>query len=237
VNRAGAIATLGALVLPATSAVPVLMYHTVNETVPHNPVALSLTLPTQRFADQLRYLAAHRIATLTAGGLVEALAREERPRGVVLTFDDGYADMARTVAPLLARYRMRATFFVNSGSIGTHNHLTWRELRALHAAGNEIGAHGAHHLDLTTLDRAGQVREIGGCIAKLEQYARVRPVSYCYASGEYNATTLALLPTFGIRSAWTERNGRVHDLSRPYELPRLRIARETTLEQFAALVS
>ncbi|MGH7682913.1 MAG: hypothetical protein ACREMT_01105, partial [Vulcanimicrobiaceae bacterium] len=62
-------------------------------------------------------------------------------------------------------------------------------------------------------------------------------VSYAYASGGYNATTLALMPSVGIRSAWTEHSGRVHDLRDPYQMPRLRIARDTTIAQFAAMVA
>jgi len=41
----------------------------------------------------------------------------------------------------------------------------------------------------------------------------------------------------GLRSAWTERYGDVHDLRRRYELPRLRISRDGTPAHFAALVA
>lgn len=222
----------------AAGGVPVFMYHHVNDTTPSSPIALGLTLPTASFEAQLRYLATKGIATITADELFGALQRGQIPqRTVVLTFDDGYADAATVVGPLLARYRARATFFVNAGTIGLRNHVSWRDLRGLRAAGNEVGAHGMHHLDLTTLDRSEQMHEAGDCVARLERFLGARPVSYAYASGAYNATTLDIMRTIGIHSAWTEHYGRANNLAHPYEMPRLRIARETSVGGFAAMVS
>ncbi|MBV8600166.1 MAG: polysaccharide deacetylase family protein [Candidatus Eremiobacteraeota bacterium] len=242
-RRREAVATLvAALAAPraafASAGVPVLMYHAVNDTHPHNEIALGLTLPSKDFEEQLRYLQAHGIVTLTVTEIVDGLTRRELPkRAVGLTFDDGYADAGRIAFPLLQRYGAKATFFVNSGSIGTPNHLTWKEIRAMHAGGMEIGGHGQHHLDLTTLDRAEQMREAGGCLDRIARWAGFRPLSYAYASGQYNATTLDVMRTIGVRSAWTERYGTAHDLHEPYEMPRLRVARGYDIAQFAALVS
>jgi peptidoglycan/xylan/chitin deacetylase (PgdA/CDA1 family) len=212
------------------------MYHAVDDVVPANPISRGLTLPVARFEAQLKHLQAKRIPTLTAGELVAALEGGRLPDGVVLTFDDGYAGMARVVMPLLVTYGARATFFVNSGSIGTPNHLTWADLRDMHRAGMEIGAHGAHHLDLTTLDRSGQMAEAGVCCERIARYTGNRPVSYAYASGQYNATTFEVMHAIGIASAWTERAAQVRDLHRRYEMPRLRIARDDDAEQFAAII-
>jgi peptidoglycan/xylan/chitin deacetylase (PgdA/CDA1 family) len=244
-TRRRALAALGAAVAcarpPAARAayagVPVFMYHHVNDTRPENTIALGLTLPTANFEAHLRYLADQRIATLTAGELVGALARGHRPvRVAVLTFDDGYADAASIVFPLLKRYGARATFFVNGGTIEHRGHVSWRELRAMRAAGNELGAHGEYHLDLTTLDRAGQMREAGECVARIARWTGFRPVSYAYASGAYDATTLLVMRAIGITSAWTEHYGFVHDARNPYEMPRVRITRDTGESRFAALL-
>lgn len=237
-KRAVALAALFVLASPAAAnaaGVPVLMYHAVNDTTPRNRIALALTLSSKSFEEQLRYLERRRIPTLTAGELVDEIARGRHPRGVVLTFDDGYADAATVIVPLLLRYHARATFFVNSGSVGTPNHVTWKQLREMGRAGMEIGAHGAHHLDLTTLDRAGQMREAGLCVEKLERYTGVRPVSYAYASGRFNATTFEVMRALRMRSAWTELYGSVHDLRRPYKMPRYRILRDDGLASFEAV--
>jgi len=238
-KRIEAIAAIASTLVAAPyRGVPVFMYHHVNNTIPSSALALGLTLPTASFEAQLRYLARNKITTLTAGELVDALSRNERPqRAVVLTFDDGYEDSSTVIAPLLAHYGARATFFVNAGTIEHRNHLSWREMRALRAAGCEIGAHGMHHLDLTTLDRDGQLHEAGDCVARIERFLGVRPVSYAYASGAYNETTLDVMREIGIHSAWTEHVARATNVRHPYEMPRLRITRDMTVDGFAALAS
>jgi len=239
-NRSEAIATIVAPLIARaeTRGVAVFMYHHVNDTIPKSALALGLTLPTASFEAQLRYLASNKFTTLTAAELFDALSRGENPqRAVVLTFDDGYEDCSTVVAPLLAHYGAHATFFVNAGTIEQRNHLRWRQMRAMLAAGNEIGAHGMHHLDLTTLDRSGQLHEAGDCVARLERFLGTRPVSYAYASGAYNATTLDVMREIGIHSAWTEIVGRARNVAKPYEMPRLRITRDMTVDGFAALAN
>jgi len=237
VNRAEALVAIASTLVAAPfRGVPVFMYHHVNNTIPSSQLALALTLPTASFEAQLRYLASNKIATLTAGELTQAFLRGEHPqRAAVLTFDDGYEDSSTVIAPLLAHYGARATFFVNAGTIEHRNHLSWREMRALRAAGNEIGAHGMHHLDLSTLDREGQLHEAGDCVARIERFLGFRPVSYAYASGAYNTTTFEVMRGIGIHSAWTEIVGRAKNLRNPYEMPRLRITRDMTVDGFAAL--
>jgi len=240
--RAAAVALAAALsIAPAKAAdwagVAVLMYHRVDAAVPSNAVGRDLTVEPTAFEAQLRWLRARGIRTLTAADLALALARGEHPaRAVVLTFDDGYADAATTALPLLVKYGARATFYISSGFVGTPRHVSWRQLRALRAAGMEVACHGTEHLDLSTLDRAGQLREAGGCLRRFARYlGGARPVTYAYPAGAYDATTLVLMRTLGIRAAFTERPGAVRDLAHPYELPRRRVRHDDPLERFEEL--
>ena len=219
--------------------VTVLMYHRVDADVPHDAVGRDLTVEPAAFEAQLRYLREHRIATLTAAELTDELARGRRPQhAVVLTFDDGYSDAATAALPLLVKYGARGTFYVSSGFVGTPRHLTWRQMRAMRAAGMEVACHGTLHLDLSTLDRAGQEREAGGCMKRFARYlGGPAPITYAYPAGKYDATTLALMHSLGIASAFTEIPGDVTSLSLPYELPRLRVRHDDGLARFAALTS
>jgi len=56
---------------------------------------------------------------------------------------------ATVVTPLLRKYGDTASFYVSAGFIGDGAHANWAQLRAMRAAGMEIGCHGTHHLDLT----------------------------------------------------------------------------------------
>ena len=219
--------------------VPVLMYHKVDAHVPSDPVGRDLTVEPAAFEAQLRYLRDRHIRTLTAAELAEALARGERPRdSVVLTFDDGYDDAATTALPLLQKYGARGTFYISSGFVGTPRHLTWRQIRTMRSAGMEIACHGTEHLDLSTLDRAGQMHEAGHCVASFARYlGGFRPSTYAYPAGKYDATTLSIMKQLGFRAAFTEEPGAVTSLARPWELPRRRIRNADGIADFAALVA
>jgi peptidoglycan/xylan/chitin deacetylase (PgdA/CDA1 family) len=236
-----ALAAILAAAVPAGSTeaagVPVLMYHRVDPVTPPDAVGRSLTLTPAAFEAQLAWLRAHRIVTLTTEELAAALARGEHPQhAVVLTFDDGYIDAATVVTPLLRRYGARASFYVSAGFLGDGRHLTWPQLRAMRAAGMEIGCHGTHHLDLATLGRDAAAYEIGHCAATLAHYL-AKPSTYAYAAGRWNATTLELVKAAGFTAALTERPGTVTSLAAPYTLPRRRVDRDASIASFAALAT
>lgn len=234
----GALPAVAAAPLPVSSGrtgVPVLMYHMVDEHVPRDATGRSLTLDPAVFAAQLAWLRAHHIRTMTMNDLADALARGVHPRdAVVLTFDDGYRDAADVVAPLLRKFGDRASFYVSAGYVGDARHAGWDQLRAMHAAGMEIGCHGTFHLDLSKLSRAAAEREIGGCVARLSRFVG-RPTTYAYAAGRYNATALAIVRAAGFKAALTERVGVVRSLAGPYVLPRRRVPRSAGPAAFARL--
>ena len=219
--------------------VPVLMYHLVDAKVPKDAVGRDLTVEPAAFDAQLKYLNAHHIATITARELAEDLGRGVRPKSsVVLTFDDGYEDAATTALPILRANHARGTFYVSSGFVGTPRHLTWKEMRALRDAGMEVACHGTMHLDLSTLDNAGQHAEAAGCMRRFARYlGGPPPVTYAYPAGQYDATTLAMMRELGMRAAFTEHPGLVRDLAQPYVLPRRRVRHDDGIAQFAAVAT
>ncbi len=79
-----------------------------------------------------------------------------------LTFDDGYDNHATVAGPMLASHGMEGTFFVISGFVGNSGYMTWSQVSALAAAGNEIGGHTLHHPDLTTVSNSVALQEICG---------------------------------------------------------------------------
>ena len=212
----------------------VFMFHRVAPDVPSNAISRALTVPVATFDEELDGLQRRGIRTYTAQEAARALAEHKPVNGVVLTFDDGRSDGYDYVLPALRKHGMHGTFYVNSGTIDGAFHMTWRQLRELRANGNEVGCHGAHHLDLSTLTRAEQKNEIGNCLDKVAAHAGARPETYAYASGKYDATTLSLLHGFGIVAAVTERYGTVRDMHDPLEWPRVRVDRDTPVAAFEA---
>lgn len=120
------------------------------------------------------------------------------PVTVSLEFDDGNAQAP--VRELLARHRLRATFFINSAHVGLPGFYGWRDLRALAADGHEIAGHTRTHADLTTLAPAQQRREICADRAALAAHG-LRPLSFAYPYGRYTAQTKRIVRACGYRSA------------------------------------
>lgn len=105
--------------------VAVLRYHRVAD-VESDPLAITVS-PTH-FAEHLDVLKSAYVP-MTLRGVIESLHEKPLPRlGVVITFDDGYADNLITATPALSRYDIPATVFVITGYIGREHECWWDTL-------------------------------------------------------------------------------------------------------------
>ena len=128
-------------------------------------------------------------AALAAGCLIAgpAVARAAPLTVVTVQFDDGNADTIQWIDGSLNTHGFHATWYVNSGTIGTSGHLTWDQLTALSQAGNEIGSHTIDHVDLKKLKLADARFQV--CQDRVNLAAHgLQPESFAYPFGDYNAT-------------------------------------------------
>jgi peptidoglycan/xylan/chitin deacetylase (PgdA/CDA1 family) len=103
----------------------VLMYHRVAE--PESDV-WELAVSPANFEQQLQILQRSGQVT-SASELVSRLASKMlRRRSVVITFDDGYCDNYLAAKALLEKYRLPATFFITTGTLGQASEFWWDEL-------------------------------------------------------------------------------------------------------------
>jgi peptidoglycan/xylan/chitin deacetylase (PgdA/CDA1 family) len=150
----------------------VLCYHSIH---PSNSFASATP---DAFGLHLDWLVAH--CDVVALEQIEPAARPtHRPRpAVAITFDDGYVDNYEFAFPLLEQRGLRATFFLTAGFLekdprvitrvgmlrrGHHGEvrpLEWAHVRAMHAAGMEIGAHTYSHPNLALLSRPAAYEEL-----------------------------------------------------------------------------
>jgi peptidoglycan/xylan/chitin deacetylase (PgdA/CDA1 family) len=106
----------------------VLLYHRVAEPST-DPFDLCVT--PRAFAEHLEVIRslAHPISL---GTLTRSLEVGRIPRkGVVVTFDDGYADNLLAARPLLEAHDVPATFFITTGSIGSDCEYWWDQLERI----------------------------------------------------------------------------------------------------------
>jgi peptidoglycan/xylan/chitin deacetylase (PgdA/CDA1 family) len=167
----------------------VLLYHRVAGEL--KPGQEQLDLAPERFAAQMRMLRRLGFHPLT---LEQAIAFHDGAplprRAVLVTADDAYAD---ATAALTGHADRHPVMFVPTGAVGGAAHWTdgepvsgWDELRALRAAGGELGAHSRTHPDLTTLDGAALEEEVGGARRELAQAVPGAPAALAYPHGRHD---------------------------------------------------
>jgi peptidoglycan/xylan/chitin deacetylase (PgdA/CDA1 family) len=214
--------------------VPILMYHRIDRRGPHDPPLLAaLTVSPTAFARQMRWLVANRFHAITQRQLYDALVRGAvlPSRPVLITFDDGYADVYRNALPVLRRDHLHATVYVITDRVSTHLHrfLTWGELRALEAGGVEIGSHTHSHVDLTTLDDAGVLDELMRSRRLLERHLG-HPVQWlAYPAGRVDARVERIARRAGYVLAMATVPGFTQSPSDPLRLERIRVFDESSL--------
>ncbi len=163
-------------------------------------------------------------------------------RLVVLTFDDSVASHATFVAPLLKKHGFGATFFITEGFeflTDKEHYLTWEQIRALDAAGFEIGNHTRRHAAVP-----GQTPEkLAADVEHIEQQCATngirRPVSFCYPGYQSGPAAVKLLRERGYQFA-RAGGARAFDpaTDEPLTLPQAFDGKpDSTLEQFKAAVA
>jgi peptidoglycan/xylan/chitin deacetylase (PgdA/CDA1 family) len=125
--------------------------------------------------------------------------RQPHETVVSLTFDDGDADQLGA-ARLLHAYGERGTFYVISGAVGAPGYLSLANLREIHAAGDEIGAHTVSHLDLTKISAAEARRQ--ACVARaVVTRWGFAVTSFAYPDAAFNPAAEAIVRACGYGSA------------------------------------
>jgi peptidoglycan/xylan/chitin deacetylase (PgdA/CDA1 family) len=164
----------------------ILYYHRIAD-----DAATNCTMPNQAFVDQIGWLRRN-------FELISMQEVQRRLRSGVndwpalhITFDDGYSDNCQTAIPWLVKQHIPCTYFVTASNVLEHRLFdhdlqcgaslvpnSLEELRAMAAAGIEIGAHTYSHADLGKLtDPAALHREL--VVARQDLRAALgRPIRY-----------------------------------------------------------
>ena len=197
---------------------PILAYHAFSYS--SEPGAQYIT-PIKKFERQMAWLRRLGFCALRLDDYL-VLRRENRPlpgRSVVITIDDGYADVATLAAPVLKRFGFPATLFVVSSLVGESNKwdasgelsgrplLTWEQLRQLSDDGIQIGAHTRTHPVLVDLSPGSARVEIESSKEDLEN-ALALPISvFAYPYGKSDTAVEKMAETAGFLGSCTVDGG------------------------------
>ncbi|HEX5467207.1 MAG TPA: polysaccharide deacetylase family protein [Candidatus Limnocylindrales bacterium] len=196
-----AVRALGAVTRPRPGRFAVLTYHRVAwpaEAPDLHPGLISAT-PTA-FASQMRWLAEHRPVVALADLLAAAEGGPLPAGAVLITFDDGYRDLAQHAWPILRSLGLPATLFVPTGFPGREVAFWWDRLAAAILQGE-----GAASLisPIGALERGDQA-QARASLRRVQAWLKTRPHAEVLGHVDDLAAQAGLPPPRGAVLDWPE---------------------------------
>jgi len=165
-------------------------------------------------------------------------------KSLVITFDDGYADIASLSGFLLRRGIKPALFVLSQprvknkpGIPAAARLLTLSQIKKLKNQGWEIGCHTATHQDLSRLDQAGLDREILRSKKQLEKQLGHKVSFFAYPHGQYSPAVVSAVAGAGFKLALTVDNARLTPTTSPLLVPRVGVERVSGVGEFLRYAS
>lgn len=182
---------------------PVLMYHYLGEPPPATDPHRGLTVPPAEFRSQLVALRELGYETVDPAEYLRRLESGVATPHALLTFDDGMRDNHERALPLLAEFRMRATFYVvvEKCLAGDPAYMNLTMLRELLAAGMTIGSHTLTHPRLGKIPAAQARAEVFDSRRRLEDALGVAIDAFCYPYGSHSPEVVEFVRAAGYQSA------------------------------------
>jgi peptidoglycan/xylan/chitin deacetylase (PgdA/CDA1 family) len=180
------------------------MYHSIPDAYDPQDTG-QMTTPLALFKQQMAYLSEHRFNVISCMTMTDLLENKKLipPRTVVITFDDGFRNVLRTL-PVLEQYGFPAIFFLSTDALdGEADYLNWSEAQVLARSDQfSIGSHSVSHRNLRRLNESDLREEI--FISKQElQESFGTPIEYfAIPFGSYGSFD-------GSYGSFDERTGRL----------------------------
>lgn len=215
---------------------PILMYHYIR-TPPStrtDMLGFKLTVSPQDFQSQMDWLGANGYHPVDFND-VRAYFAGVRPlptRPVVITLDDGYADLYTTAFPILAAHGFKAVAYIVSGFVGQSRYVSQDQVLAMDRAGIEIASHTVDHVDLAHASAGSVMYQLVQSKRWLELLLGHPVVDFAYPSGQFNPQVIAALKLAGYDTAVTEQTSTVHSPEDRYTWARVRVSGGETLQDF-----
>ena len=207
--------------------VPILMYHYIRTppSILMDRLGFDLSVSPADFSRQMDWLAGHGYHPITLDSLRAYFAgREALPiRPVVITLDDGYADLYKAAFPILQAHNFKAVAYVVTGFVGQPGYVTRTQVLELAQYGIEIASHTVNHADLARTSPPMVMWELIASKKWLQDLVRHAVVDFAYPSGRFSAQVIAALQTTGYQSAATTMPGTYHSEADRFTWTRVRV--------------
>lgn len=231
--------------------IKILMYHLItndkNLCKKHRNIAVHV----DEFRSQMEFLDRCGFITITFEDYLLFLEGELHlpKKPIILSFDDGFADIHKYAFPILKEFGMRAVLFImGDRKLKTNNWdapsgvlqlplLADYQIIEMHDAGFEIGSHALTHSMLTTISRDKAWEEISRSRMLLEIFLNAQVKSFAYPFGSVDPTLKILVKEAGYKIGCGTYSGPLVLGNDHYEVRRILIQGQLSTLQFALRVS
>lgn len=216
----------------------VLMYHSIGDNAAH------FTVRAKAFQGHLAFLKSRGFQVVGLDECVRRARAGETGKIVALTFDDGYADVAKTAAPILHTYGFPSHVFLIVGRMGQSYEtssgfsiltMTWDQARALKNFGVAFGSHTMTHAKLSKLAPEAAREELSRSKEAIERELGSHDHQWlCYPHGRNTPETRRIAREVGYTGAVTIELGHPMPDSDPFGIPRAYVHSEMGMKEFEA---
>ncbi len=195
------------------------------------------------FEEHLKYLSEQGFKSYTVTGLLnDTSALTDGSKKVLITVDDGFASFYEHGLPLLEKYKMKATLYVNTESVGWGDYLSWAQLKELMDKGVEIGSHSHQHNYFVNEPDSARADIFEADLLKaeslFEEHLGMVPKTYVYPYGELSPEMVEVVKDYDYLIAFAQNSGVMNNTSHPFAVPRFPVAgSHVSMEQFTSKVN
>ncbi len=203
--------------------IPVLNYHQINDVAEN-----ALTVNTEQFEAQMKYLSDNGYHTITPYDMMDAWENGTKlpDNPVIITFDDGYVDNCTNAFPILEKYQLKATIFMIPDYVGVYpNYLTWAQAAKMQESGLiHFESHTLNHSVLTELKSPEEIyHQLRDSKEAIESRLNSNVEFIAYPCGSYSPEIAELTKRAGYRGAFTVNYGLADPRDQKFILDRVPI--------------
>nr|WP_321409737.1 polysaccharide deacetylase family protein [uncultured Carboxylicivirga sp.] len=191
------------------------------------------------FEAQIKWLRENGYISVKASE-VYALNDKDVKKYVCITVDDGYKSFLQNGLPILKKYGMKSTIYVNTESVGWGDYLSWDELKSIQKEGVEIGNHSHSHAYFLNKDAEERSIYFESDLDLAEKLFKKNlgsiPKSYAYPFGEFDEGMMSVLKNNGYRLSFAQNSGVWCETNDPYAIPRFPMSGKISIDKFISKV-
>lgn len=218
--------------------VPILMYHYIRP-VPSmysDLMGYRLSVSPATFNEQMDWLAVNGFHPIDFNDMRAYFAGSKvlPHKPVVITLDDGYADLYTTAFPILKSHSFKAVAYIVTSFVGQPRYVTADQVIEMDHNGIEIASHTLNHANLSRTSPYWVTYQLTASKAWLQSLLGHAVVDFAYPSGKFNSQVISALQATGYDTAVTEMPGTIHSRDDRYTWSRVRVGGGESMEDFAS---